>query len=77
MVKQLLQFIVSKIVDKPESVVISEIEISGKNVIEIRVASQDLAKVIGKEGRTFKAMRGLIYSIEPNSNKDLVVDVII
>lgn len=76
MLKKIVEYFVLKIVDKPEVVSISEIELHGKSVIEIRVASQDLAKVIGKEGRTFKALRMLVNTIDPQAHKDIVVDIV-
>jgi uncharacterized protein len=76
MLKQLLEHFVSKLVDKPELVTIKEIETANKAIIEIRVAPQDLAKVIGREGRVFKALRSLIQVVDPQANKDIVVDVV-
>lgn len=76
MLKKLIEYLATKIVEKPDLMTISEIESEGKVIIEIRVAAHDLAKVIGKEGRTFKALRTLINVADPKSNKDIVVDII-
>lgn len=76
MLKKLIEYFVLKLVDKPEVVTVTELEVAGKSIIEIRVAPADFAKIIGKEGQTFKALRTLVNSIEPQSSKDVVVDII-
>ncbi|MBA3954033.1 KH domain-containing protein [Candidatus Dependentiae bacterium] len=73
---QLIEHFIVKLVEKPEAIVISEVETAGKSIIEIRVAAQDIAKVIGKEGRTFKALRSLIHCVDPEARKDIVVDIV-
>ena len=75
MVTQVLEHIVTKIVEKPEAVTIGIVHTADKSVIEIRVAAQDIAKVIGKEGRTFKALRALVHVIDAHAYKDVVVDI--
>jgi predicted RNA-binding protein YlqC (UPF0109 family) len=74
--KNLLQYFLLNLIDKPESVSISEVAAQDKQIIQIKVAPQDLAKVIGEQGQTFRALRSLVYIIEPGSKKDLVVDII-
>lgn len=74
MLKDLLKSIVSNLVDKPELVKITEIKMEDKNIFEIKVGSQNLPKVIGKEGRTFKALRSLVKVIDSKSNNDIVLD---
>lgn len=76
MVKQLLRQVISALVSKPESIQITEIDTEERYVVEVRVASQDLARVIGSEGRTFRALRTLVELFGPHKIKDLVVDVI-
>lgn len=76
MLTQLVTYFVSKLVENPDVVVISEITKEDKNIIEIRVAPQDLARVIGKEGRTFKALRSLVNAVDIQNHKDVVVDVL-
>ncbi len=76
MLEKLIKFFVLNLVDKPEVVTISEIQTKGKSIIEVRVAPQDLAKVIGKEGRTFRALRTIINVVDQESKRDLVVDTI-
>ena len=76
-IQKLLYFCISKLVDKPEAINISPKEASeGKTLYEIRVAPQDLARVIGKEGRTFKAVRALATLTDPVHVQDIVVDTV-
>jgi uncharacterized protein len=75
MLINLIESIVKKLVDKPDLVAITEVESDGKNIIQVRVAPQDLSRIIGSEGRTFRALRMLIHVVSPEV-KDLVVDSI-
>ena len=55
--KELIEFIAKSLVDRPEMVEVSEIEGEQTSVIELKVAKEDLGKVIGKQGRTARAIR--------------------
>ena len=58
--KELIEFIASKLVDHPEDIVVT-LQGDEENVtIELRVAQEDLGKVIGKQGRTARAMRAIL-----------------
>lgn len=58
--KDLVEQVAKVLVDKPEAVQINEIEGEQTSVIELRVAKEDLGKIIGKEGRTAKAIRTIL-----------------
>ncbi len=75
-IQKLLHFCVSKLVENPDVVTVSQVDAQEKTVYEVRVAPQDLARVIGKEGRTFKTLRALINVVEPDVQHDLVVDAL-
>jgi len=75
-IQKLLHFCLTKLVDKPEEVSITQKESQGKSVYEIKVAPQDLARVIGKEGKTFKALRALVTLVDPEHVQDIVVDTL-
>ncbi len=60
MLKELIEFMARALVDNPEKVKVSEIEGEQTSVIELRVAKEDLGKVIGKQGRTARAMRTIL-----------------
>lgn len=77
MLLELVKFFVVKLVDKPALVSVKQVELENKSVIEIRVAPQDLSRVIGKEGRTFKSIKSLINGVSTSeSYKDVVVDIV-
>ncbi len=73
-IQKLIHFFITKLVDKPEAVMITQKDSQGKSIYEIRVAPQDLARVIGKEGRTFKALRAVVTLVDPEHVQDIVVD---
>lgn len=58
--KDLISYIVDKLVDNPEAVEVTEREEGDTVIVELRVAKEDLGKVIGKQGRTAKAMRSIL-----------------
>lgn len=60
--RELIELIVKSLVDHPERVEVREVEGEMAMVIELRVAPDDIGKVIGKEGRTIKAMRTLLHA---------------
>lgn len=74
--QELITYIVGKLVEKPEQVKVTEVAAAEKTIIEIRVAAHDLAKVIGREGRTFKALRSIVHSLDIQEKKDIVVDIV-
>jgi len=74
MVIQLIEYVVKKLVDKPEVVTVTEVDVAGKTVIKVRVSAADIGKVIGSEGRTFRALRMLMGVVSADKNKDLVID---
>lgn len=73
-VQKVLYYFITKLVDKPDEVAIIHTSTPEKQIYEIKVASQDFAKVIGKEGRTFKALRSFITTIDAENRNDLVID---
>ncbi len=58
--KELVEFVAKSLVDKPDSVVIQSRPEGNLTVLELRVAKDDYGKIIGKQGRTVKALRGLL-----------------
>lgn len=76
MFKTLIEQIVKKLVDKPESVVVSEVAGEQSTVIELRVAPEDLGKVIGKEGRTARSLRTLVHAMGLREKKRVVLEIL-
>ncbi|MDW7772054.1 MAG: KH domain-containing protein [Desulfobulbaceae bacterium] len=58
--KDLIKYIVDKLVDQPDAVEVTERDEGDTIIVELRVAKEDLGKVIGKQGRTAKAMRSIL-----------------
>jgi hypothetical protein len=74
--KELITYIAKSLVDKPEEVVVTEIEGEQTSVIELKVAKEDLGKVIGKQGRTARAMRTILSAASTKINKRSVLEII-
>jgi predicted RNA-binding protein YlqC (UPF0109 family) len=74
MLKQLVEFVVKQLVDKPELVVIHERQEGNKKTLDIRVSAHDLKKVIGKEGRVVRAIRSMVSCIEPQETIEINLD---
>ena len=74
--RELIEYIAKALVDNPEEVSVSEVEGEVTSVIELRVAKSDLGKVIGKEGRTARAMRTLLTAASTKVKKRAVLEII-
>jgi predicted RNA-binding protein YlqC (UPF0109 family) len=74
--KELVDFMARALVDNPEKVKVSEIEGEQTSVIELRVAKEDLGKVIGKQGRTARAMRTILGAASTKIRKRAVLEII-
>lgn len=74
--KELITYIAQALVDNPEAVVVTEVEGAQTSVIELRVAKEDLGKVIGKQGRTARAMRTILSAASTKLRKRSVLEII-
>ena len=74
--KELIAYIAKALVDKPEEVGVTEIAGVQTSVIELKVAKEDLGKVIGKQGRTARAMRTILSAASTKVNKRSVLEII-
>lgn len=74
--KDLLDFIVRKLVGNPDDVAISEISGEQTSVFELRVHKEDLGKVIGKQGRTARALRTVLSAASVKENKRVMLEII-
>ena len=68
--------IVKALVDDVEAVDVREIERDGTTRIEVRVAQTDMGKVIGKQGRTIRALRSLVHAAGLKQHHRFVLDVV-
>ena len=76
MLKELVEYMARALVDNPEMVKVSEIEGEQTSVLELRVAKEDLGKVIGKQGRTARAMRTILSAASTKIRKRAVLEII-
>jgi len=72
-----VELIVRKLVREPESVDVREVERDrSTTVIEVRVAQSDVGKVIGRQGRTVKALRSLLHAAGQKQKRRYVLDIV-
>jgi uncharacterized protein len=74
--KELIAYIARALVDQPEAVEVSEVEGEQTSVIELKVAKEDLGKVIGKQGRTARAMRTILSAASTKIRKRAVLEIL-
>lgn len=74
--KELVEAIAKALVDSPDDVVVTEKETDRTIVIELKVAQEDMGKVIGKQGRIAKAIRSVVKAAASKSDKKVVVDIV-
>jgi len=73
---ELVRVIAQSLVDNPEQVEVKEVEGSQSVIIELKVAADDMGKVIGKQGRIAKALRTVVKAAATKENKRVVVEII-
>ncbi|WMW65220.1 MULTISPECIES: KH domain-containing protein [Nitratidesulfovibrio] len=76
MLKDLVEYIARSLVDKPEDVHVTEVEGEQTSVLELKVAKEDLGKVIGKQGRTARAMRTILGAASTKARKRSVLEIL-
>ncbi len=76
LIEELVGNIARALVDNPDEVQVSVVEGEQTTVVELRVDPQDLGKVIGKQGRTARAMRTLLGAAGTKSNKRVLLEIL-
>ncbi len=74
--KELVEVIATSLVDYPEKVVVTEKETEKAIVVELRVAPEDMGKVIGKQGRIAKSIRTVVKAAATKDDKKVVVEIL-
>ena len=74
--KELLTYVAQNLVDHPEQVSVTESEGDGETVSELRVAPEDMGKVIGRQGRIAKEIRALMRSVAQRQGKKVSVEIV-
>jgi predicted RNA-binding protein YlqC (UPF0109 family) len=75
-VRELVELIAKSLVDNPEAVQVNEISGEQSVIIELKVAPEDMGKVIGKQGRIAKAIRTVVKAAATKENKRVVVEIL-
>jgi predicted RNA-binding protein YlqC (UPF0109 family) len=73
--KELVEYIAKALVDHPESVAVTELTGEKTSIYELRVHTEDTGKVIGKQGRTARAIRTLVSAAATKLNKRAMVEI--
>ena len=74
--KDLIHYLVQALVDYPEQVTVTELEGSQTTVLELKVAKEDIGKVIGKQGRTARALRTILNAASAKMEKRAVLEIV-
>jgi predicted RNA-binding protein YlqC (UPF0109 family) len=74
--REAIEMIVRALVDNPDAVDIREVEKSGATLIEVRVAQEDVGKIIGKQGRTIRALRSLARVVGSKNNRRYSLEIV-
>ena len=74
--KDLVEIIAKSLVDNPDEVRVNEVQGEQDLILELRVAPEDMGKVIGKQGRIAKAIRTVVKAAALNENQKVVVEII-
>lgn len=73
---ELMEHMAKALVDNPEKVVVEELKGKNTSVIELRVAKEDVGKVIGKKGRNAEALRTILGAAATKQGKTYVLEII-
>ena len=74
--QDLISYIAKSLVDHPEQVSVTEVEAERITVLELRVAKNDIGKIIGKQGRTAQAIRAILSAASGKTGKRYVLEII-
>lgn len=74
--KEVVEVIAKALVEKPDQVEVTERDKEGTIVLELKVAEEDMGKVIGKQGKIAKAIRSVVKAAAVKANKKVIVEII-
>lgn len=74
--KELVEILAKALVDQPDKVEVTMVEKEKSVVLELRVAPEDMGKVIGKQGRIARAIRSVVKAAATKQRKKVVVEII-
>ena len=73
--KELVEVLAQSLVDHPDEVSVTETEKEGEIILELKVAQDDMGKVIGKQGRIAKAIRAMVKAAASRTDKKVTVEI--
>ena len=76
MVRDVLEYIARNLVDEPDSVEVTEVESNGGVLLRLKVAPDDMGKVIGKGGRTVRAIRDVVRAAATRDGVPVTVEIV-
>ena len=74
--KELVQYLARSLVDNPDAVEVKETQGETASILELRVAKQDLGRIIGKQGRTAKSIRTILNAAASRVNRKVVLEIV-
>jgi predicted RNA-binding protein YlqC (UPF0109 family) len=74
--REAVEMVVKALVDDVEAVDVREIDQQGTTIIEVRVAPSDMGKIIGRQGRTVRALRSLAYAVSLKRKHRFVLEIV-
>ena len=74
--KELVEIIAKSLVDKPDEVVVTQKEEENAIILELRVADEDMGRVIGKQGRIAKAIRSVLKAAALKEDKKVILEIL-
>lgn len=76
LMKELVEVIAKYLVENPDEVVVTETESGEDLIIELKVASSDMGKIIGRQGRIAKAIRSVVKAASSKSDRKVIVEIV-
>lgn len=74
--KELLQFLAKSLVNHPDQVEVKETQGDNSSVLELKVAKEDLGRIIGKQGRTAKSIRTILNAAASRTNRKVMLEIV-
>lgn len=74
--KELIEYLARALVNQPEAVEVKETEGDTASILELKVAKEDLGRIIGKQGRTAKSIRTIVNAAASRANRKVVLEII-
>jgi predicted RNA-binding protein YlqC (UPF0109 family) len=74
--KELVQFLARSLVNHPDAVEVKETQSDTASILELKVAKEDLGRIIGKQGRTAKSIRTILNAAASRTNRRVVLEIV-